>query len=1163
MNKRMARYYRLAVIAFFPIGITAQAAPLYLSNVPLFVTTNAKPNVLVILDNSNSMDEAPNGAAVGSASPDSKSEIARKVIRRKDPSRTVNPDHPDDLPGLIDRYIGKINLGLMAYQQLPPGTAGSSSNNFIVPSFLHQSLYDVSYNPANYDPMFSGPRESTTKRYRLENPASPGDYIHYNVSLPLYAGSQFDNIFCYAPDANAFNNGEVYIDGHDNPPDGPWDFARCFRSKTGSSDALPIPPGPTPPPHNGFTNWWTYPFITGTITASELALGYSDLVDWYPPYGVYGVYFYPTDSDLAQGIVDFGKLTAMIYTSRTWLANASPGRGYLHVPIKELDEAHAENLDKKLAPSQFLLNRPVDPEYPIQNAGLTPLEGTLLTARDYFSGHLSAVDEGGPQPAPPNSCGKNFIALMTDGLPSTDKNGNPVSDPVAAISEVADAAAQLLSDGIETYVVGFALPYGVSSDTLNTIAAAGGTGSAFYADNPYALYTVFDTIFSDILDKVGSASAASSNSTSLVSGSVVYQARFSSASWYGELVSRNVSSTGELEATENWNAAAELNGKAPNDRTILTVSRDTGDGIPFRWASISGMSDTTQKDFLNRNAHGEVDGKGELRVQFLRGDDVPGFRVRYGVLGDIVHSTPVYVGAPQAGYLDSSYTSFVEDYVTRSPMVYVGANDGMLHGFDAETGEEKIAFVPGEIYVNLSALTDAGYGSTSGASAVPHKYYVDGSPMVSDAKVGSEWRTVLAGGLNGGGQGVYALDITDPSTFSETNAHQLVLWEFTDEDDRDLGFTYIQPTVDKLTNESAQIAKLNNGKWAVILGNGYNNTDPDGHASSTGNASLFILFLDGGIDGDWSDPGDYIKIDTGEGSTSTPNGLATPLPVDTDGDGDVDLVYAGDLLGNLWKFDLTDSSPSSWTKAKLFTAKDGDGVRQPITTAPLVTPHPRGGFMVGVGTGKYLEQSDITDNSVQTLYGIWDNREDGSVTIVSGRSELVEQKILGEVAISSGSYRVTTNQTVDYETYRGWYMDLPPGERVAYNPLLQEGRFVFVTLLPDNTDPCSAGGSGWLMELEYLNGSRVTDPPFDITGDLVINESDKVNFDLDNDGINEKISPSGKRSSVGIPSTPAVLEVDSRREVKIIQGSTGQAESIWESKSVRRGRLSWREIVQD
>ncbi len=799
MNKTHKKIMTAAMAAALSSGVS-KAAELDLATAPLFLSTAEKANVLVILDNSNSMDEAANGSAVGSADPNSKSEIARRVVRSK--ALATDPD------GLIDRYMNKINMGLMAYQQAE-----------ITSRHLHNATYDASYDPAHYDPDYSGDRDSIIKKYRTPNlsTSDPDDYIYYNVALPFYANGNSGTAFCYSPEAD-FDNGT------EDPISGPWDRYRCFREKTGTSDALP--------------EWEN--------TESEAAEGYSDFFHEF--------IFSPTDSDYAQNILDFGHFLTWNWVSLTWYSNTSPGRGYLHVPVAELDSTQAEKLNKKLATSQFTSNSPTDPEYPIQNAGLTPIEGTLLTARDYFLGNLTAGDEGGPQSKPPESCGKNFAVLLTDGLPSTDADGNTLSDPATAIAEAADAAGALLSDAdVETYVVGFALPYGVDPSTLNTIATAGGTGTAYFADDPATLTAAMDAIFEDILDKTGAAASAATNSTSLLSDSKVFQARFNSGDWSGQLLARSINLDLTISSSFLWDAGVVLNSQSPDSRTILTFGMDTQDGIPFRWTNIEGQTITIQKDALNDDGTGANDGRGEERVRYLRGEEISGFRSRSSKLGDIVHSAPFYVGPPSAGHPGTAYMTFRASHLERTPILYVGANDGMLHGFSAIDGTEKIAYVPSPVYRNLSKLTHPNYGSSTGSPAVPHEYFVDGTPMVADVELGSgNWKTVLAGGLNGGGQGFYALDVTNPTNFDESNASSLVLWEFTDEDDPDLGYTFNQPPLDFLRHQAAQLARMSNDKWALIVGNGYNNTEADGHASSTGHAYLYILYVNDGVDGNWS-----------------------------------------------------------------------------------------------------------------------------------------------------------------------------------------------------------------------------------------------------------------------------------------------------------------------
>ncbi len=934
------------------------------------------------------------------------------------------------------------------------------------------------------------------------------------MALPFYAGSNQGNAYCYSTTADFDNGGETY-------PAGPWDSYGCYQKKVNELDDA-----------SGLSSFW----FNSTFT--------------------------PTDSDLAQNILDFGTFLTWDYVGLTWFANSSPGRGYLHTPLADLDLTQANALNIKLATSQFATNGPTNTTLPLQNAGLTPIEGTLLTAKDYFEGNLSAADEGGPQAAPPESCGKNFIALMTDGLPSTAEDGSVLTNPVTAITDAANAATALKSASIgvtngdiETYMIGFALPIGTDPTTLDQVATAGGTGSAYLANDTVALQAAFDAIFNDILAKTGASSSAATNSTSLSSNSHIYQARFNSGDWTGQLLSRSIDVNGVISATEDWDAGVKLNSQTSGSRRIITYGRSSNDGIAFQWADIAGQADTTQRDFLNADALGVADGLGSDRVDYLRGDVVAGFRTRTGKLGDIVNSSPFYLGAPAAGYGESEmigYTAFRAANLTRTPMIYVGANDGMLHGFDSNTGgsggQEKIAYVPGVLYKDLSKLTDPSYGAS-----LAHRYFVDGSPMVADANLGNDitpaWRTVLAAGLNAGGQGYYALNVTNPSSFTEANAANIVLWEFTDEDDADLGFSFNQSVLNRLTNQSAQIARMADGRWALIVGNGYNNSAGDGNASTTGHAYLYILFLEGGLDGDWTDPGDYIKIDTKAGTVGTPNGLATPRPIDTTGDGRADTVYAGDLLGNLWKFDLSDAAPSNWgvsygtvaIPVPLFTAKDSGGSVQPITTAPLVTLTPDGDYMVGFATGQYLGLGDITTTDDQTIYGIVDSGAN-----VAGRANLVAQTVTSESNVTIGadtfSVRVTSKNTIDFSTKKGWYMDLPDsGERVVFNPILRDGRFVFTTLIP-NTAICASGGSSWLMELDYLTGGRLIISPFTFIGKAPTEYVSGLKID-------------------NIMTTPTVIaDRKNAREIKVGNTSSGSTQVISESVLFKSGRLSWREI---
>lgn len=638
----------------------------------------------------------------------------------------------------------------------------------------------------------------------------------------------------------------------------------------------------------------------------------------------------------------------------------------------------------------------------------------------------------------------------------------------------------------------------------------------FLVSNPLGLEQALDRTFTAILEKAA-ASAVTTNSTSIRSDSRLYQARFNANGWSGQLLAYQIAANGTVSAGEEWDAATLMRaqtGISADSRNLITYGLTSRDGLPFTWAGLSGQ--TTQIDVLNRNAAGSLDNRGADRVAWLRGwsqhegKSASQLRERAaGPLGDIVNSNPIYVGPPAAGYSDvdfDGYEAFASAWRTRSPIVWVGGNDGMLHGFNvkvggANAGREVLGYVPGSIYANLSQLTAQGYS---------HRYFVDGSPMVADAVVGGGWKSVLVGGLNAGGKGYFALDVTDPDTsFIQTRAADLALWEFTENDDADLGFSFNWPAKNLSNGQSRQIARMNDGRWAVIVGNGYNSGD--------GRAALYILFLDGGTDGAWTVGSDYIKLVAESASAS--NGLSTPAPFDRNGDGKVDVIYAGDLKGNLWKFDVSHASPAQWNVAlsgqPLFTARDAGGNTQPILAPPEITVHRLGGVMLLFGTGKYLEPGDANSTATQSFYGLWDRAgasgTSGTITgeAIAGRQWLQEQTLnsyapgsvldgrtanLG-VRVPSGTAVVWCNAASlsscesggAPSAHLGWRLDLPAsGERLTGIPQLLNGVIYFSTFIPSDA-PCQYGGDGWLMALDYANGTLLAYPAFDTNGDGITN----------------------------------------------------------------------------
>lgn len=663
--------------------------------------------------------------------------------------------------------------------------------------------------------------------------------------------------------------------------------------------------------------------------------------------------------------------------------------------------------------------------------------------------------------------------------------------------------------------------------------ADGDPDNYFLVTNALGLRDQLDSAFNRILGVTSSSASISTNSTRLDTDTLVYQARFSSEEWSGQLLAFQVQNDGSLDGPI-WDASELI--PSASARKIITTNSDTGLGVSFLWNNLS----TDQQTALDTNQSGVVDGLGQDRLDYIRGDQSHElanggvFRDRpSGVLGDIVNSDPTYVGTQNFGYdaledtSGSTYTSFLNAKSSTRAMLYVGANDAMLHGFDATTGQEQLAYIPSNLIADLNQLSSPDY---------THRYFVDGAPYVGDAYLNSQWRTVLLGTQGGGGRTVFALDVTDPGSFGAGS----VIWEL---DHVDVGYL-----------AGATIVRLKDGSWAALISNGYN--------SNTHRAQLLLVDLE---DGSIMD-----IYDTGVGSASDPNGLSQVIPVDVDRDRITDVAYAGDLQGNVWKFDFTANSTSQWgiafkqggTPKPLVTLTDADGNPQPITARPEVGPHPDGGVMVYVGTGKFFEvgdevvptaQSDIPE---QSFYGIYDN--DSRITD-SRDAAFQEQEILGEVTEQGVELRSSTDTEVDYTTYRGWFMDLVSpvagreGERVVSAPLLRSGRLIFATLIPSE-DPCEFGGTGWLMEIEAVSGARLDYPPLDINDDGEINELDRIS--AANNPTDLPIPPSGRRSEVGIIKTPGIVSAG-EVEYKYTSGSSGEIEVITERGDDSRGRQSW------
>jgi type IV pilus assembly protein PilY1 len=640
-------------------------------------------------------------------------------------------------------------------------------------------------------------------------------------------------------------------------------------------------------------------------------------------------------------------------------------------------------------------------------------------------------------------------------------------------------------------------------------AAFNSRGQFIASQRPEDVTAALRSAVQNIERRVGSAASGASNGGSLNSNSRLFQARFFSEDWHGELLAFDIDDSGQLSSNPTWDAGHLLTQRPDsyflNQRRVFTYDPEGNQGRPFFYDNLN----PAQQRLMDTNPDTQqVDHLGVERVAYLRGSNANEgnpFRTREHRLGDLINSDPVFVGEPSFLFNLDGYASFIGEYENRRATVYVGANDGMLHAFDAINGEELFSYLPNAVMPDLPLLTSPSYA---------HRFFVDGSPIYSDARINGTWRSILLGGLRSGGQGIYALDITDPRNFSADD----VLWEFTDSDDPDLGFTFGQPT----------IARMANGQWAAIFGNGFNNTLNDGHVSASGDAVLYIAFLEQGING-WS-TGDFIKIPTHSGSINRPSGLGSPGVVDIDGDFTADYIYAGDINGKLWKFDVSSASPSAWTVdfngQALFEARSPSGGVQPILERPGVVLHPTGGdngVIVTFGTGKFIENSDRESEgqATQSVYGIWDR--DASLSVADNAHGFSRSQ-LAQVRFSSGEgfrFRDASSESPVWFNdeqeimHRGWFIDLPAaGERVVEPVLIRSNILFFVSLIPSD-NPCTAGGTGFVIGLDARNGELPAEPLFDVNGDNSIDEADYIDAA---DG-----SVIIGQQTEGIPNLPAII----------------------------------------
>jgi type IV pilus assembly protein PilY1 len=659
-------------------------------------------------------------------------------------------------------------------------------------------------------------------------------------------------------------------------------------------------------------------------------------------------------------------------------------------------------------------------------------------------------------------------------------------------------------------------------------------GRMLKADSPEETRIALLDIVREVQGKSRAASSvAVSNANPVKGDNFAYSSAFRSGAWSGDLNKFELDlDTGQIIESPLWKPApqAQIAATAPADRIIATYSGSAGK--TFQTGSLT----TAQQTALGGGL-----GTWQQVLAYLRGDrSLEGdlFRSRgnqeglVSVLADIVNGEPVVSGPPRLFYFDNGYAAFKSAQASRSTVVFQGANDGMLHTFDGNTGKELWAYVPNRVFPTLRNLSEK--------DTFSHLYYVDGTPTVGDVNLNNtagfvgvspaptpDWRTILVGGLRKGGFGFYALDVTNPLVANESQLAANVMWEFPKDDTnatvaKNVGYSYGKPI----------IVKTRAAGWVVIVSSGYNNGATTG---GDGKGYLFVLNpLTGAV---------LAALGTGVGSSADPSGLGPISAYVDNGDVDptVEYVYGGDLKGNVWRFDLSSKDPANWSVAKLATLVDASGVAQPITAEPElgIVKNSR---MVFVGTGKYLGESDIPDRptataqavQTQTMYALKDDLS-AAPEITPLRASLVQQTLT-----KSGTTATVTENTVDLNTKRGWYIDLPDkGERIFTNPQLALGTLVFTSNIPDGKDPCLPGGRSWAWTVNYATGSYV-----------------------------DSANPKSVGVSLGdtLASRAVVVKLPSGKVVGLIRKSDATTTGVdvpVGGAAVIGKRVSWREIVQE
>lgn len=814
----------------------------------------------------------------------------------------------------------------------------------------------------------------------------------------------------------------------------------------------------------------------------------------------------------------------------------------------------------------------------------TPLHGALHRAGQYFSSDAETGPYGPLTGASQLACRQNFTILTTDGYwndwsnyPEGSRVGNADGTSSAAITEpttgasytytagppysdshggsegtLADVAMHYWKTDLRTdmrnivpsnastnpafwqHMVTFGLSIGLTGNTgFRSVAsvpsnysswpdpmpsenasriddllhaAVNSRGAFVAASDPDEFTNGLKAALATIVERTGSFSNVAANSTSLGTGARVFQANYVSSVWTGELRSQPVSVGGGAEAVDCSGPNQPANGWCAS-KGIPTTGRKvyTSDGHfdgTTRAATTSNQiprvfpTNATTAQLASLTRPGPLlpaPVTGANNAAYIAGTRTlelgrPGgyLRNRNHLLGDIIGSSP----------------AFVSDTNT----IYIGANDGMLHAIDAANGNELFAYLPGIInWRSLSELSRPDYS---------HRYFVDG-PVVVSTRQQTPNQNILVGALGKGGKGLFALDVTTPATFG---AASNIKWERSDTALGNMGLVQGRPIL-------ARVADATTGKNAVVLGNGLNST--------SGRAALIVLDLA---------TGDVIR-EVAVGPTGVSNGLSAPSGVLGPDGRTLAYVYAGDMLGNLWKFDLTSTEPASWTGTRLFTAAAG-GVAQPISGGVTVATHPlTNQRWVFFGTGRYMTTDDVSSVALQSLYGFID---DGTAIIRSGTGANLTQRTIEVTTGSTNGYPVRGFQekTPLPAGSKGWFIDLPgTGERIVQDAQVVANFLITASIVPTG-DACESGGSGFINALDAFTGTSAGGSYFDLDGDGMV--TDDVIEDRPVGSVNLR---------GGMPTLPNLL-----RGRFVVGGSADSDVRGTRTLAPRWDRASWREI---